>query len=274
MASAVPVSTDDYIAKVIGRPRNDLICTDKKDANGNIDERANMPVTRSNLEEEADRLSRMAAEQSNCISLANACTKSISEVRSVLAKPNFNADDALNDLDAVKRHLIQAHKSRSLWPVLFVRIFIYNLFLMIGFVAVIVWKSLIPDNAGASSGMAAGILACAIWGGVGGVVDAFVALIAHFTNQDFDNQFQPWYYLHPLLGMSLGAIIYLVFQSGLSAISNSTTGTTQTMQVGVTALSIAVAFFAGFKQTSAMEFLGRIVKSVFQKDDSTDKKSS
>jgi hypothetical protein len=32
-------------------------------------------------------------------------------------------------------------------------------------------------------------LACALWGGFGGVVDAFFALHTHFFRQDFDKQY-------------------------------------------------------------------------------------
>ncbi len=270
------MASDAGIKAIIGDPRSKLICTDKKKPDGTIDDNANSAITLTNLAAEADRLSMLVEEQSNCVTLTNNCAKFISAARTKLSTQGFKADDVLDDLDTVKRYLVQSYKSRSLWPKTFTRLLIYNCILLAGFVGMIAWKSLFPDS-GKSSGMAIGILACAMWGGIGSVIDALGALISHFGHQDFDEQYQPWYYLHPLIGMALGAVVYLVFQAGLSSISNSaitTEGKTTTMQVGVTALSIVVAFLAGFKQTSTMKFLNRIVNSIFQIDGNTTDKST
>ena len=141
-------------------------------------------------------------------------------------------------------------------------------------VLIILWKTLVPES-GTTGSMAAGILACAVWGCLGGIVDALKGLIEHFTYQDFDRQFQSWYFLHPLLGLSLGAVVYLIFQAGLASVGNSvsTTGTV-TVQVGITALSIAVAFLAGFKQTSAIAFISGIGDSIFNSKSSSSSSNS
>ena len=240
--------TDVYVVNVLGKPRKDLISTEKK-ADGTVDDDANKKITQNNLEDETDRLSRLVAEVGNCKAVVDDCTPLIADARTKLAVDTFKSDDVLNDLDAIKRRLVQAYDSRSMWPGVFTKLFVYNLLIAAGLVWIILWKSLIPDS-GTASSMAVGILACAIWGCLGGIVDAFMALMEHFTNQDFDRQFQSWYFLHPLMGVSLGAVVYLIFQAGLASVGNSvsTTGTV-TVQVGITALSIAVAFLAGFKQT-------------------------
>ncbi len=101
-----------------------------------------------------------------------------------------------------------------------------------------------------------------------------MALMEHFTNRDFDRQFQSWYFIHPLMGISLGAIVYLIFQAGLASVGNSVTTTgTATVQVGITALSIAVAFLAGFKQTSAIAFISGIGDSIFNSKGSSSSSS-
>jgi hypothetical protein len=277
MEDVMSDNTDDYVETVIGKSRKELISTHIKDRNGNMDEKANRAATIANIAEEAERLSTVVARQSNYATLTKTCTKLISESRKIISAPDFNADDALDKLDDVKHHLIRACESRKLRPKLFPRILGCNIFYITVFISIIVWKSLIPLGSSASHGMGAGILTCAIWGGIGGVIDALIALNSHFTNQDFDDQYEYWYYLHPFIGMSLGAIIYLVLQAGLATISNSNTAAgngTSTIQVGITAFSISVAFLAGFKQNAAIEFLSRVVKSVFQKEDSEDKKSS
>jgi len=251
----------DYISDVLGKPRKDLVAAEKK-ADGTLTDEAKA-ITQNNLEEETDRLSRLVAEVSNCKAVTADCTPLIADARTKLAADPLKSDDILNDLDAVKRRLVQAYESRSLWPQVFSILFTYNFLIASGLVVLIFLKSLVPDS-GSTRSMAAGVLACAVWGCLGGIVDAFQALIEHFTDQDFDRQFQSWYFLHPLMGVSLGAVVYLIFQAGLASVGNSvaTTGSA-TVQVGITALSIAVAFLAGFKQTSAIAFVNGIGDSIF-----------
>ena len=277
MANAVPNNIDDYVERVIGeKSRKDLIPIPIRDKNGNIDEKA-VAVANAHMTEEADRLSVMVTEQSSSAALTKTCRKLIDEAREIISATDCKANDALGKLDDVKHYLIRTHESRKLRPKLFWPIFGVNFVYVATFTAIVILKSLLPLSSAPPAGMGAGILSCAIWGGVGGVIDALIALNSHFTNQDFDKQYEYWYYVHPIIGMSLGVIVYLLLQAGLATIGNSNAATadgTSTVQVGITAFSIAVAFLAGFKQNAAIEFLSRVVKSVFQKEDSEDKKPS
>jgi len=259
MTNAEP---DAYIVNVLGKTRKDLVSANMK-ADGTLDAAVNTPITQNNLEEETDRLSRLVAEVSNCKAVITDCTPLIADARTKLSGDKMNSDDVLNDLDTVKRRLIQAYKSRSMWPRVFIKLLVYNFLIAAGLVVLIFLKSLVPDS-GSTRSMAAGVLACAVWGCLGGIVDAFQALIEHFTDQNFDRQFHSWYFLHPLMGVSLGAVVYLIFQAGLASVGNSvaTTGSA-TVQVGITSLSIVVAFLAGFKQTSAIAFVNGIGDSIF-----------
>jgi len=259
MTNAEP---DAYIVNVLGKTRKDLVSANMK-ADGTLDAAVNTPITQNNLEEETDRLSRLVAEVSNCKAVITDCTPLIADARTKLSGDKMNSDDVLNDLDTVKRRLIQAYKSRSMWTRVFIKLLVYNFLIAAGLVVLIFLKSLVPDS-GSTRSMAAGVLACAVWGCLGGIVDAFQALIEHFTDQNFDRQFQSWYFLHPLMGVSLGAVVYLIFQAGLASVGNSvaTTGSA-TVQVGITSLSIVVAFLAGFKQTSAIAFVNGIGDSIF-----------
>jgi len=264
--------TDAYVVNVLGSSRKELVATDRK-ADGKLTDEAKA-ITLNNLQDETDRLSRLVAEVSNCKALVSDCTPQITDARTKLAADTFKPDDVLNDLDAVKRRLVQAHESRSMWPGVFIKLFVYNLVIAAVLVLIILWKTLFPES-GTASSMAAGILACAIWGCLGGIVDALKGLIEHFTYQDFDRQFQSWYFLHPLLGLSLGAVVYLIFQAGLASVGNSvsTTGTV-TVQVGITALSIVIAFLAGFKQTSAIAFISSVGDSIFNSKGSSSSSNS
>lgn len=275
-----PDTTDEYVVKIMGTERKDLISSNDK-------------ATREKLEAEADMLLREAIQRSSSTTLTNTVRDLINEARSTISKRPLKPHAVMDKLDEVRLVLVRAYETRKLWP-LFSSIVFLNIVYLGIFIWLIAWKSLMPPYSGPMNAMAAGIASCALWGGIGGVVDALDSLNYHVAkSRDFDKQYTGWYWLHPLLGGALGAIVYLVLQAGLATISNSAmtaanvtntvagnaTGTvagngTGTVAVGVTAFSIAVAFLTGFKQMTAIAFLSRIVKSIFQKEDSEGKKPS
>jgi len=206
MTAAEP---DAYIVNVLGKTRKELVSNEKK-ADGTIDDDANKKITQNNLEDEAERLFQLVADLSDCKAVIDDCIPLITDARTKLAVEKFSPDAVLNDLDAIKRRLIQAYKSHISWPKLFFVLFGYNFLIAVCLVVLIFLKSLIPHS-GTADSMAVGILACAVWGCLGGIVDAFMALMGHFTSRDFDRQFQSWYFIHPLMGISLGAVVYLIF---------------------------------------------------------------
>ena len=62
------------------------------------------------------------------------------------------------------------------------------------------------------------------WGGLGGVVGALYALWKHVAdNQDFDPQYSIWYITNPILGVALGAFIFLVIQAGFFSLTAGAT---------------------------------------------------
>jgi hypothetical protein len=95
-----------------------------------------------------------------------------------------------------------------------------------------------------------------IWGGLGGVIGAFYSLYWHVAKvRDFDRQYSMWYIVQPVIGLLLGALVYLLVGSGLAAVR----GETQSgMGVGVSPFSFAVACIAGFRQRSILEMIDRV----------------
>ena len=263
-----PNTADEYLKRVIGDPNTILMVSDKKDAQGNPDEKANREATKINLIKEIDRLSSIVAEQSSSIPLIERCSKLLGDVRTLVsnAQPDYQAISG--KLDEIKYQLIRAYESRKAWPKWFLYLLAGNVGYLCVIIGIISWKVLIPGQSNLQQ-TAYVALACALWGGLGGVVDALFALHTHFSDQDFDLRYRPWYFLHPLQGFSLGAVVFLLVQAGLLAVSDKAlaeTTTASTSELGITALPIAMAFLAGFKQNAAYEFIGRIVKSIFQKD--------
>lgn len=238
-------------------------------------------LTKNDLSKEADRLARLVAENSNSQTVSRTCNQLLDEARNLLGAANLDLNAVITGYDKVKQRLLRAYESRKAQPKWFPLITIYNL-LLLGIIAVvIIFYTLIPGQKNLEN-TAFVCLACVLWGGFGGVVDAFFALSTHFSKQDFDTQYWSWYYFHPLLGFSMGAIVYLLLQAGLLAISGmplqeatanataditSTTQAAATTKTGVTALPIAMAFLAGFKQSTAVEFISRTIKTIFQRQE-------
>jgi hypothetical protein len=271
-----PVETDPYYKKVLTEAVEPLIVRSITDKDNKLDATANMEATRTNFITEANRLSELIAEQSSSQPVTDDCSKLLTDANKLISSISLDSSAVLEKMDAIKHRLLRAHESRKAQPFWFPFLALLNFawLVVIGFF--IGWKMLIPGQEGLQQvGLVA--LACALWGGIGGVVDAFFALHSHFSKQDFDVRYRPWYFLHPILGLSLGVIVFLLMQAGLLAISNtqlkevtanvtSAGGSAGGVPASGTILPIAVALLAGFKQTTAYEFVGRIVKSVFQKD--------
>ena len=105
------------------------------------------------------------------------------------------------------------------------------------------------------------------WGGIGGVTGALHALWRHIAaRQDFDKQYAMWYYTNPLMGVALGAFIYLVVQAGLVSITG---GAQSSVENAVPAF--VLAWLSGFQQNVAYDIVRRLLK-VFQLE-TTDKPS-
>jgi hypothetical protein len=264
-----PAETEPYYKEVLGEPEESLIVRDRKDSQGKIDEAANTEATRSNLIKEAERLSTLIAEQSSSIPVTKDCSKLLAEARGLISSVSLDSGAVLGKFDAVKYRLLRAYESKKVWPKWFLILLGWN-FICLGIIGYFIGSyMLIPGQKNLEDiGFVA--LACALWGGVGGVVDALFALHTHISSRDFDLRFRPWYFLHPLLGLSLGGVIFLLIQAGLLAIADTQLKEAANASDGVTAggtvVPIAFAFLAGFKQNTAYEFVGRIVKSVFQKE--------
>jgi hypothetical protein len=242
----------EYVNNILGEPGQSLIAMKDEDQ-------------KKKLLVEEERLARYVAEESNSTAVIGDCSKLMDEVLELLNKPSIDVNTVIGKYDKIKQRLLQAYDSRETRQGVFSIVVIYNCLFLVTYAFLIIWYKLVPGQPILQS-TAWVCLACTLWGGVGGVVDAFFAMHSHFSNQDFDEHFWPWYYLHPMLGLSMGAVVFLILQAGLLTISKTTLEETATTTAGVTALPIVLAFLAGFRQSTTQEFLTRIIKSIFQKE--------
>ncbi len=103
-----------------------------------------------------------------------------------------------------------------------------------------------------------------LWGGLGGVVGALVALRKHVArDQDFDRQWSIWYITNPLMGVVLGAFVFLLVRAGLFALLPGSEA-----QIQSTWLIYAFAWLAGFQQNVAYGLVERVVR-IFDVERST-----
>jgi hypothetical protein len=104
------------------------------------------------------------------------------------------------------------------------------------------------------------VMSSAIWGGIGGIAGAFYALWKHVARDvDFSKQYYLWYISNPVMGLILGAFIYLVMKGSLLSM------TTETNIQDITSPFIIylLAFVVGYQQNVAWALVRRVVQ-VFQ----------
>jgi len=108
-----------------------------------------------------------------------------------------------------------------------------------------------------------------LWGGLGGVTGALYALWRHVArDQDFDPQYRMWYYTNPIMGVVLGAFIYLAMEAGII----SMTSVQQSGQIAAAPIFV-LAWLSGFQQNVAYDIVRRLLK-VFQVAENSKSKSS
>lgn len=96
-----------------------------------------------------------------------------------------------------------------------------------------------------------------IWGSMGGLVGALYALWKHTSDQqDFDGQHAVWYITNPILGLALGAFIFLIIQAGFLSL---TAGGSNGDAIRSASVIYVVAWIAGFKQNVVYELVRRIL---------------
>jgi hypothetical protein len=242
---------DEYLKKVLGGQISLIFDNPKKQ--------------KDKFLHEMERLAGLVADVSVSAAVTGDCNTLLDDVNTSINTGTMDKCAITGKFDKVKQRLIRAYDSRAARPDWASLLYIINFAYLAGFVFLIAFFKLIPGQPNLQN-TACVCLTCALWGGLGGLMDASFALRTHFANQDFDSQYMSWYYLHPLLSLSRAAVIYLIFQAGLLAISDTTLKETAETSIGTTALPIALGFLAGFKQNTGVAFLNRVINSVFQSD--------
>lgn len=199
----------------------------------------------------------------NKIELAGQLFDKIESSRQLLfdGKDNFEESERLiveveHRLDFIQR-VKQSSRTVGL------RLFVYELFIFLALITVFVLvniepqASIINQASPFASVNLVQFINTLLWGGFGGVVGALYALWKHIAaEQDFDPQYALWYITNPLLGIALGAFVFLVFQAGFFSL---TAGTEENVTIRSALVIYVFAWVSGFKQNVVYEIVRRIL---------------
>lgn len=109
----------------------------------------------------------------------------------------------------------------------------------------------------------------AVWGSLGGITGAFYALWKHVSREmDFSKQYSLWYITNPIMGLVLGAFVFLVTNFTLLSLFSGT----GEQEITSPFVIFLLAFIVGYQQNVAWALIRRVVK-VLQLGDNAEEKS-
>lgn len=169
------------------------------------------------------------------------------------------AERLINDVEyrvALRQRVVSQSNSLGLglfiyetvWAVLLL------LFLFLG-LGPAAFSSSTPPNAAWMSPDVVFLLGSMTWGGLGGVIGAWLSLVRHISrDQDFDRQHTLWYINSPVMGIGVGAVVYLVLRAGLLSITGPTNGINSPLVIYL------LAWLSGFQQNVFTDLVRRLLQ--------------
>lgn len=110
-------------------------------------------------------------------------------------------------------------------------------------------------------------LSTMIWGGIGGGVAVLYSLFKHVGRRDFDRHFSLSYIGKPLLGLIVGATVYMVFNLVVRTLGILPVQLEGVEKVAAPAVAPGVmyllAWFGGFKENRIFDLMDRTMRGVF-----------
>ena len=188
------------------------------------------------------------------LDIARGLLDQIKYARSYLLAGRQYFEEAERHVNEVEFRAYQNFTSRK-WSTSYgVPILIFEIVCAVALVLLFIGLSTAPPDT--FTGDLAGMLAAMIWGGLGGVVGAWLALIKHTSQeQDFDRQHTLWYINSPFMGALIGAFIYWIMRAGLISL---TAGEVKTIDSPY--IIYILAWLAGYQHNVFTSIVKRILK--------------
>ena len=112
------------------------------------------------------------------------------------------------------------------------------------------------------------LMRAAGWGAIGGVIGALYNLPWFLQYREYDPAYTMNYFMRPLLGFLIGAILFLISQAGIiagNAFIPALPGTNGPTEIPVGPIFLAIfAVLAGFKQEYVFQFFDDVLRSIFR----------
>lgn len=99
------------------------------------------------------------------------------------------------------------------------------------------------------------LLGSMTWGALGGVIGAWLSLVKHISlDQDFDRQHLLWYINSPVMGIGVGAVIFLILRAGLLSITGPSEAINSPLVIYL------LAWLSGFQQNVFTDIIRRLLQ--------------
>lgn len=99
------------------------------------------------------------------------------------------------------------------------------------------------------------LLGSMTWGALGGVIGAWLSLVKHISlDQDFDRQHVLWYINSPVMGIGVGAVIFLILRAGLLSITGPSEAINSPLVIYL------LAWLSGFQQNVFTDMIRRLLQ--------------
>jgi hypothetical protein len=142
--------------------------------------------------------------------------------------------------------------------------FIYEALWIVALGAAILFAPLVVEWIESYVGEGSGFISVAdlwntaAWGSIGGVLGALYSLYWHAAQvKDFHRQYLMWYIVQPVIGVIIGAVVYVITGAGFIGASGETASGQQAL---VPLFRFAVACIASFRQRFILEVVDRIIQ--------------
>ena len=217
---------------------------------------------RENLDKEIEQLYDTVAAQLDRPEEVTAAFRILREAQDIIFEDTRQYDEALYRVATVKamlshkRHLVQWSYTWGLF------VFFYALIWFIAAVAGLLFR----DQLGAVLGQASDVVnvirggwLSAAAGVIGSVCGILYSLYWHVSYQrDFDRQYMMYYLVQPILGFTLGAVIYFIIAAGFLTVGQGAL----LDQLQVVAIYVVLGFLAGFRQKIVLEMIEKIIRRI------------
>lgn len=213
------------------------------------------------LWERADRLQQEVFQHINELSVAQDLLEQVRSAKNLILSDKANYEEAERALNEVEYRIIYSTRFKK-WSFLGYLLLIYE----IAFGAGAVYVLLLLLRAGETGlGLSGGALLssgevyigiiAALFGCLGGVAGALFALWRYMTEERFNPQFSIWYVTQPIIGLTIGIVIYIIVKIGFNITAGNATA-----EVGSPLIPSLLAYLVGFQQNVFLDLAKQVFK--------------